>query len=60
MCNVENTFENYRVSVMVTEKQSAEKTTYRKCDEIKKIKSVTGITADTRPQVSKNTKDKSI
>jgi len=29
-------FENYRLSVVVTEKQSAEKTTKRKCDNIKK------------------------
>jgi hypothetical protein len=51
---MEKTFKNYRVSVAVTEKQSAQKTTKRKCDEIKETTSVTRITADTRPQASKS------
>jgi hypothetical protein len=44
----------------VTDKQRAEKTTKRKCDEIEEITSVAGITADTRPQASKNSKDERI
>jgi hypothetical protein len=44
----------------VTDEQSAEKTTKRKCDEIKEITSVPRITADTRPQASKNTIDEGI
>jgi hypothetical protein len=51
---VKKTFENYRVSVVVTDKQSAEKTTKRKCDGIKETVSVTGMTPDTRPQASKS------